>query len=80
MHWFGNFIVGAKAVILRGVEPKWILEAISEERVTVVWLLVPWALDIIFAIENKDVILSDYHLDQWRLPRQHRPLLFHPPV
>ncbi len=67
MHWFGNFIVGAKAVILKGIEPQWILEAISEECVTVVWLLVPWALDILFAIENKDLRLSDYRLDQWRL-------------
>jgi len=67
MHWFGNFIVGAKAVILKGVEPKWILEAISEEKATVVWLLVPWALDILFAIQSGDVKLKDYHLDQWRL-------------
>ena len=67
MHWFGNFIVGAKAVILKGIEPKWILEAISEESVTIAWLLVPWALDILFAIENRDVHLKDYRLDQWRL-------------
>jgi len=67
MHWFGNFIVGAKAVILKGIEPRWILEAISEEGITVVWLLVPWALDILFAIESGDLKLSDYRLDQWRL-------------
>ncbi|MEJ2041302.1 MAG: AMP-binding protein [Desulfosarcinaceae bacterium] len=67
MHWFGNFIVGAKAVILKGIEPRWILEAVSEEGVTVVWLLVPWALDILFAIESGDLKLRDYQLDQWRL-------------
>ncbi|MEN6484814.1 MAG: AMP-binding protein [Syntrophobacteraceae bacterium] len=67
MHWFGNLIVGARAVILKGVEPRWILEAVSEERVTIVWLLVPWALDILFAIENRDVRLKDYELSQWRL-------------
>jgi len=67
MHWFGNFVVGAKAVILKGVSPQWILEAISEEKVTIVWLLVPWALDILFAIENREVNLKDYHLEQWRL-------------
>ncbi|MEA3428583.1 MAG: class I adenylate-forming enzyme family protein, partial [Thermodesulfobacteriota bacterium] len=67
MHWFGNFIVGAKSVILKGVSPKWILEAISEERATIVWLLVPWAHDILVAIENNDINLSDYKLDQWRL-------------
>jgi acyl-CoA synthetase (AMP-forming)/AMP-acid ligase II len=67
MHWFGSFIVGGKAVILKGIKPKWILEAISEEQATVVWLLVPWAQDILMAIERGDVKLKDYSLDQWRL-------------
>ncbi len=67
MHWFGNLLVGAKAVILKGVEPKWILEAVSQEKVTIVWLLVPWAIDILFAIQNRDVNPADYELSQWRL-------------
>ena len=67
MHWFGNFIVGARGVILKGIKPEWILEAISEEQATIVWLLVPWAQDILIAIENGDVNLDDYNLDQWRL-------------
>jgi long-chain acyl-CoA synthetase len=67
MHWFGSLIVGSKAVLLRGVEPKWILEAVSEEKITIVWLLVPWAQDILDAIESKEVNLKDYQLDQWRL-------------
>jgi len=67
MHWFGNFIVGAKAVILKGIQPKDILSAVSEEKCTVVWLLVPWAHDILIAIENNDISLSDYELSQWRL-------------
>jgi len=67
MHWFGSFIVGGKAVILKGVKPNWILEAVSEEQATVVWLLVPWAQDILVAIERGDVKLEDYKLDQWRL-------------
>ncbi len=67
MHWFGNFIVGAKGVILKGMKPQWILEAVSEEQATIVWLLVPWAQDILIALENGDVSLDDYRLDQWRL-------------
>ena len=67
MHWFGNFIVGAKAVILKGVSPKWIIEAVSEEQGTIVWLLVPWAQDILVAIENGEINLKDHKLDQWRL-------------
>ena len=67
MHWFGNFIVGARSVILKGIKPRWIMEAVSEEKATVVWLLVPWALDILFAIQSGEIKLKDYHLDQWRL-------------
>ena len=67
MHWFGNFIVGAKGVILKGIKPEFILQAISEEKITIVWLLVPWAHDILIAIENKDVNIADFELDQWRL-------------
>lgn len=67
MHWFGNLLVGAKAVILKGVDPHSILRAISNEKVTIVWLLVPWALDILFALENGDCKLEDYDLSDWRL-------------
>jgi len=67
MHWFGHFIVGSRAVILKGVKPEWIIEAVSEERATVVWLLVPWAQDILLAIENGSIKLEEYQLDQWRL-------------
>ena len=67
MHWFGNLIVGARAVILKGIKPRWIIEAISQEKCTIVWLLVPWAQDILVAIENGEVKLEDYELDQWRL-------------
>jgi acyl-CoA synthetase (AMP-forming)/AMP-acid ligase II len=67
MHWFGNFIVGAKGVLLKGVKPEWILQAVSEEQGTIVFLLVPWAQDILVAIENGQIKLKDYKLDQWRL-------------
>jgi long-subunit acyl-CoA synthetase (AMP-forming) len=36
MHWLGNFLVGARAVILKGASPRWILEAVSEEQGTIV--------------------------------------------
>lgn len=67
MHWLGSLCVGSRGVLLRGVSPKSILSTISSERCTIVWLLVPWAQDILLAIENGTVSLSDYHLDQWRL-------------
>jgi long-chain acyl-CoA synthetase len=67
MHWLGSLLVGGRGVLLRGVSPKTILETVSNERCTIVWLLVPWAQDILMAIEQGTVTLSDYHLDQWRL-------------
>ena len=67
MHWFGSLMVGGKGVILRGVKPAWILQAVSEEQATIVWLLVPWAQDILDAIERGELRLSDYRLGQWRL-------------
>ncbi len=67
MHWFGSLYTGSKAVILKGNSPKAILEAVSLERCTIVWLLVPWCQDILAAIERGDVHLEDYHLEQWRL-------------
>ncbi len=67
MHWFGSLLVGGRAVLLKGVKPEWILRAVSEERCTIVWLLVPWAQDILDAIERGDVNLADFRLAQWRL-------------
>lgn len=67
MHWFGSLLSGSKAVLLRGIRPEWILKTISEEKITIVWLLVPWAQDILDAIDRGDVKLEDYTLSQWRL-------------
>ena len=67
MHWFGSLVSGSKAVLLRGVKPEWILRAVTEEKCTIVWLLVPWGQDLLDAIESGRVDLSQYRLDQWRL-------------
>ena len=67
MHWFGSLISGSKAVLLRGVKPEWILRAVTEEKCTIVWLLVPLAQDILDAIESGRIDLKHYYLDQWRL-------------
>ena len=67
MHWFGSFLVGGKAVLLKGVKPEWILRAVSEEKCTIVWLLVPWAQDILDAIDSGEIKPEDYELGQWRL-------------
>lgn len=67
MHWFGSLLVGGRAVILKGVKPEWILKAASEEKCSIIWLLVPWAQDILDAIDSGKVDLADYDLSAWRL-------------
>ena len=67
MHWFGSLVSGGKAVLLRGVKPEWILRAVTEEKCTIVWLLVPWAQDILDAIDSGRIQLDHYLLEQWRL-------------
>ncbi len=67
MHWFGSLLSGSKAVLLRGIQPEWIIRTISEEKCTIVWLLVPWAQDILDSIDRGDIDLNEYQLSQWRL-------------
>lgn len=67
MHWFGSLLSGGKAVLLRGTRPEYILNAVSQEHCSIVWLLVPWAQDILDALDSRKLKLSDYQFDQWRL-------------
>ncbi|MBQ1463642.1 MAG: acyl--CoA ligase [Ruminococcus sp.] len=67
MHWFGSLYSGSKAVLLKGVKPKTIIRTVSNEHCTIVWLLVPWAQDILDAIDRGEIDLSEYDLSQWRL-------------
>jgi len=67
MHWFGSLLAGSKAVLLRGIKPEWILRTISDEKITIAWLLVPWAQDILDSIESGEVNAADYDLSSWRL-------------
>jgi acyl-CoA synthetase (AMP-forming)/AMP-acid ligase II len=67
MHWFGSLMSGSKTIILRGTSPKWVLDTASDEQATIVWLLVPWAQDILNAIERGEIDLSALDLKRWRL-------------
>lgn len=67
MHWFGSLISGSRAVLLKGIKPEWIIRTVSEEKCTIVWLLVPWAQDILDAIDRGEINVDEYELSQWRL-------------
>ena len=66
-HWMGSLYAGSKAVLLKGTTPEIILKAVSDEHCTLVWLLVPWAQEILDSLDRGDVKLADYNLDQWKL-------------
>ena len=67
MHWLGSLFTGSRAVLLKGNSPQSILEAVSREACTIVWLLVPWAQDLLAALDRGVLQLPNYQLSQWRL-------------
>lgn len=67
MHWFGSLIVAGRATILTEISPQYIFEAVHQERGTIVWLLVPWAQDILGAMDRGELKKDDYDLSCWRL-------------
>lgn len=68
MMWFAHVIVGAPTAILLGlVRPETILKAVDNERITILFLVTPWAQDILGALERGDLKLEDYDLSCCRL-------------
>lgn len=67
MHWFGSLFTGSKAVLLKGNSPRAIFDAVSQEKCSIVWLLVPWAQDILAALDSGDLKIEGFQLSQWRL-------------
>jgi acyl-CoA synthetase (AMP-forming)/AMP-acid ligase II len=67
MHWFGSLYTGGKATLLREINPSCIFETVHNERGTIVWLLVPWAQDILVALDKGELKKEDFNLGQWRL-------------
>ena len=67
MHWFGSLLTGSKAVILKGTGARNILSVASSEKCTIVWLLVPWAQDILAALDSGEISLDEFDFSNWRL-------------
>ena len=67
MHWFGSLVAASRAVLLKGTTPELIVRTASEEACSIVWLLVPWAQDILDSIDRGDIDLANYDLSPWRL-------------
>jgi acyl-CoA synthetase (AMP-forming)/AMP-acid ligase II len=67
MHWLGSLLTGSRATILTEISPKNILDTVNNEKGTIVWLLVPWAQDILVALDKGELKLKNYNLSHWRL-------------
>jgi len=67
-HLLGCMLAGARAVLLtEKVTPAYIFENISKEGVTLLFLLVPWAMDILQALDRGELKKENYDLTRWRL-------------
>lgn len=67
-HLLGPMVVGARSVLLtEAISPGVIFETMAAERISMVFLLVPWTMDILGALDRGDLRLKDYDLSHWRL-------------
>ena len=65
--WAPFYATGAVGTILREfTNPKWIIEAMSEEKGTDVLFVVPIAIAILNSINSGDMNLADYDLSSWK--------------
>ncbi|MDD4858987.1 MAG: class I adenylate-forming enzyme family protein [Dehalococcoidales bacterium] len=67
MHWFGSLIVGGRGTILTEFSPQNVFKTVHDEKGTIVWLLVPWAQDILGALDRGELKIRDFNLSRWRL-------------
>ncbi|MDR3279304.1 MAG: acyl--CoA ligase [Synergistaceae bacterium] len=67
MHWLGSLASRGKAVLLRDGRPESIMKAVSDEGITIAFMLVPWVQDILQGVENGSIDFARYRLGQWRL-------------
>ncbi|MBW1802977.1 MAG: acyl--CoA ligase, partial [Deltaproteobacteria bacterium] len=65
--WFPYYAIGAAGtLILEYRNPRWILEAVHEDKCTGILVVVPVCVDLINQINNKEVDLNDYNLSSWQ--------------
>jgi len=65
-HLLGLLAVGGTTVLLtEQITPRYILETLERERISFLFLLVPWALDLLEALDKKQLLKEDYDLSAW---------------
>ena len=67
-HLLGGVIKGGSNVLLTElIKPQIIISTLAKERATMVFLLVPWALDILGAFDRGEIRPEEYDLTNLRL-------------
>jgi long-chain acyl-CoA synthetase len=67
-HLLGGVIVGGTNILLTElIKPEIVLDTLAKEKATMVFLLVPWALDILEAFDRGEIKPEDYDLSTLRL-------------
>jgi acyl-CoA synthetase (AMP-forming)/AMP-acid ligase II len=67
-HALGVMAAGGCSVLLtEQITAKAMVETIAKERISVVFLLVPWAMDLLEAFDNHRIKIEEYDLSRWRL-------------
>ncbi len=65
--WAPFYATGATGTIIRDFrDPKWIIEAIAEEKCTDLLFVVPIAIALLNAMDSGDIDLSEYDLSSWK--------------
>jgi long-chain acyl-CoA synthetase len=66
-HLLAVMLAGGCSVLLtEQISPRTIVETIARERLSAVFLLVPWAVDLLNALDRRDVRIEEYDLSCWR--------------
>jgi acyl-CoA synthetase (AMP-forming)/AMP-acid ligase II len=67
-HALGVMTAGGCSVLLtEQITAKTIVETIAKERISVAFLLVPWAMDLLEAFDNRRIRIEEHDLSRWRL-------------
>ena len=66
-HLLAVMLAGGCSVLLtEQISPRTIIETVAAQRLTAVFLLVPWAVDLLNALDRRDVKIEEYDLSCWR--------------
>ena len=66
-HLLAVMLAGGCSVLLtEQISPRFIVETVARERLSAVFLLVPWAVDLLNALDKRELRIEDHDLSCWR--------------